>query len=312
MAIDRESGRIEHTRFDRIASFLEAGDVLVLNSSRVLPAALAAEREDGSQVQIRPCVRRADYWDVLAVEPVPPHANVDLVGGESMRLGPCLTATVLTRRSDIPFLWRLEVAGDGLAGILATGSPVRYSYVPDFVPLDYYQPVYATRPGSAESPSAGRPFSWELLLGLRAKGVILVDIVLHTGLSSFQDDTFDAEHHLFEEWFEVGAAAAGAIAEARRSGGRVIAVGTTVVRALESAAGVHGVEPASGWTDLTIGPGRHPAAVGGLVTGLHEPQASHFDLLRAFLDERLLERAYSEAVERRYLWHEFGDSILIL
>jgi S-adenosylmethionine:tRNA ribosyltransferase-isomerase len=312
MAVDRSAGRIEHTRFDRILDFLEAGDVLVVNSSRVLPAALAAQRGDGSPVQIRPCVRRADHWDVLAVQPAQPHANVELVTGEQLHLGPELTVTVAGRRPDIPFLWRLELAGDGLAAILAGGSPIRYSYVPDPVPLDYYQPVYATHPGSAESPSAGRPFSWELLGSLRAKGVGVADIVLHTGLSSFQDDAFDAEHHLFEEWFEVGAATARTISEARRRGSRVIAVGTTVVRALESAAGPDGVEPASGWTDLAIGPDNRPASVDGLVTGLHEPQASHFDLLRAFLDQRLLDRAYSEAVARRYLWHEFGDSILIL
>jgi S-adenosylmethionine:tRNA ribosyltransferase-isomerase len=151
-----------------------------------------------------------------------------------------------------------------------------------------------------------------VLLGLRRQGVEIAEIVLHTGLSSFQDDAFDAEHHLYEEWFEVGANTARAVGMARSRGDRVIAVGTTVIRALESAAAEGGLAPASGWTELAIGPESQVTVGDGLLTGLHEPQASHFDLLRAMLDERLLGRAYSQAMARRYLWHEFGDSLLIL
>jgi S-adenosylmethionine:tRNA ribosyltransferase-isomerase len=312
MVIDRATGRIDHARFDGIGSFMRPGDLLVLNSSRVLPAALRALRADGGAVQIRPCVRRPQLWDALAVEPHPPHANVELRAKEILQLGAGLSAQVLGQRPDNRFLWRLQMHGDELAGTMAAGEPIRYSYVPDPVPLDYYQPVYATHPGSAESPSAGRPFTWDVLLGLRRQGVEIAEIVLHTGLSSFQDDAFDAEHHLYEEWFEVGADTARAVGMARSRGDRVIAVGTTVVRALESAAAEGGLTPASGWTELAIGPESQVAVSDGLLTGLHEPQASHFDLLRAMLDERLLGRAYSQAMARRYLWHEFGDSLLIL
>jgi S-adenosylmethionine:tRNA ribosyltransferase-isomerase len=312
MVIDRAMGRIDHSRFDQIGRFLRPGDLLVLNSSRVLPAALRALRADGGLVQIRPCVRRPHLWDALAVEPQPPHGNVELRVNETIRLGTGLSARVLGRRPDNRYLWRLQVDGDEVAGIMAAGEPIRYSYVPDPVPLDHYQPVYATHPGSAESPSAGRPFTWEVLLGLRQQGIEIADIVLHTGLSSFQDDAFDAEHHLYEEWFEVGAETAGAVGLARSRGDRVIAVGTTVVRALESAAAEGRVAPASGWTKLAIGPRCGLTVVDALLTGLHEPQASHFDLLRAILDEPALGRAYSEAMARGYLWHEFGDSFLIL
>ncbi len=147
------------------------------------------------------------------------------------------------------------------------------------------------------------------MLGLRRQGITIADVVLHAGLSSFQDDAFDAEHHLFEEWFEVSAETAAAVRRARR----VITVGTTVVRALESAATDDGrVRAKSGWTELRIAPGSRLRVVHALLTGFHEPQASHFDLLRAFVEEPLLARAYQEAIEQRYLWHEFGDVMLIL
>jgi S-adenosylmethionine:tRNA ribosyltransferase-isomerase len=309
LVVDRRSRSLTHTRFDHIGDFLRSGDLLVVNTSRTLPAALPARRQDGAWVQLRPCVRRPGSWVVLAVEPRAPFANVSLRPGEILSIGESLTARVHGRRPDIPLLWRLDVDRPGLEEIIATGEPIRYSYVPQPIPLDFYQTVYAGRPGSAEMPSAGRPFSRELLLGLRRQGVEIADILLHTGLSSYQDDDFDLEHHLFEERFEVGAATADAVNRAAR----VIAVGTTVVRALETAAAAGGtLRPTAGWTRLKITPGSRLRTVEGLVTGMHEPQASHFELLQAFLDEDLLGRAYQEAVERRYLWHEFGDSMLIL
>jgi S-adenosylmethionine:tRNA ribosyltransferase-isomerase len=308
MVVDRQRRRISHTRFDRIGEYLQAGDLLVVNSSRTLPAAIPAVRPDGSLVQLRLCVRRPGEWDVLAVDPHPPFANVDLQTGEALQIGPELTARVLGRRPDIPLLWRLQVSHDGLGEIARLGEPIRYSYISKPVPLDYYQNVYAGRAGSAEMPSAGRPFSRELLARLRAGGVDSSAILLHTGLSSFQDDAFDAKHHMFEEWFEIEPRAAAAINSARR----VVAVGTTVVRALESAIGDNGaVQARHDWTSLRVAAGTPIHAVGALITGLHEPAASHLDLLRAFVDEPLLGRAYDEAMERGYLWHEFGDSMLI-
>ncbi|MBO0685157.1 MAG: S-adenosylmethionine:tRNA ribosyltransferase-isomerase [Candidatus Dormibacteraeota bacterium] len=308
LVVDRARGRVQHTRFDRLGEHLGPGDLLVVNSSRTLPAAVAARREEGAVVQLRPCVRRPGAWDALAVQPDPPHANLSLSPGEVLRIGDA-RARVVGRRPDIPLLWRLELdVEDDLEVILREGEPIRYSYVPEPVPLRHYQTVYAGRPGSAETPSAGRHFTWRLLGQLRQKGVGLAEVVLHTGLSSYQDDDFDAGHHLFEEWFEVGAGAVEAIERARR----VVAVGTTVVRALEAAGEAGAVRPARGWTRLAVTPERPPRVVDALLTGLHEPQASHFDLLRAFVPEDLLGRAYDEAVEAGYLWHEFGDAMLIL
>jgi S-adenosylmethionine:tRNA ribosyltransferase-isomerase len=308
LVVDRSRGSVEHSRFDRLGEHLEAGDLLVVNSSRTLPAGVPARRGGGEAVQVRPCVRRPGAWDALVVQPGPPFANVALVPGEVLRLGG-VAGRVVGRRPDIPLLWRLALDTDAaLDVILRTGEPIRYSYVPDPVALSHYQTVYAGRPGSAETPSAGRHFTWGLLGRLRAAGVGLAELVLHTGLSSYQDDGFDAEHHLFEEWFEVGSEAAEAVNRARR----VVAVGTTVVRALETAGDRGGVRPARGWTTLAVGPERPPAVVDALLTGLHEPQGSHFDLLRAMVAEELLARAYRAAVEARYLWHEFGDAMLIV
>jgi S-adenosylmethionine:tRNA ribosyltransferase-isomerase len=308
LVVDRDSRSVTHTRFDHIGEFLREGDLLVVNTSRTLPAAVPAHRADGSIVQLRPAVRRPASWDVLAVLPRPPYTNVDLSEGEELRIGDTMLATVRGRRPDIPLLWELAVDRSGLDEIVATGDPIRYSYVPRPIPLDYYQTVYAGRPGSAEMASAGRPFSRELLLSLRARGIDTAEIILHTGLSSYQDDDFDLEHHLYEEWYSVPAATAQAVGNAKR----VIAVGTTVVRALETAAGPDGVAAQEGWTSLQVHPDTKLQAVDGMVTGMHEPQASHFDILQAFVDDELLGRAYREAVEQRYLWHEFGDSMLIL
>jgi len=308
MVIDRATRTIDHSDFAQVGRFLRTGDLLVVNRSRTIPAAFPVHRDGGEPVQLRICVRREDEWHVLAVQPDPPHANVPLRTNEPLRFDGIETI-VRGQRSDLPLLWRIAAPRDGLEQVMRTGEPIRYSYVPVPVPASHYQTVYATEPGSAETPSAGRSFSWELLLALQRAGIELTSILLHTGLSSLQDDDVDAEHPLFEEWFAVDERAAQLVNRAPR----VIAVGTTVVRALETLAASDGqVQPKRGWTSLRLGPGSSLRAVDGLLTGFHEPEASHFDLLRAFLDEALLVRAYREAIAARYLWHEFGDLCLIL
>jgi S-adenosylmethionine:tRNA ribosyltransferase-isomerase len=181
--------------------------------------------------------------------------------------------------------------------------------VPEPVALEHYQTVYAGTPGSVEMPSAGRHLTWELLGDLRVAGIDVTDIVLHCGLSSFQDDDVDLHKPLIEEWFAVRTETADRVNSARR----VIAVGTSVIRALESAADADGtVQAMSGWTPLVITPRTRLRVVDALLTGLHEPPATHLDMLGALLDQRLLERAYVEVRERGYLWHEFGDAMLIV
>jgi S-adenosylmethionine:tRNA ribosyltransferase-isomerase len=308
--IERDSGRITHTTVAQVGAHLRVGDLLVVNSSRTLPAALRVTRENGEQVQVRPAALRSGEWDALAVETDAEHRNVGLVRDEVLRARSGLRLRVLAERPDAPLLWRMAVlSGDPIETLLRDGEPIRYSYVPEPVPAEHYQTVYAGIPGSVELPSAGRHLTWELLGGLRRAGIQVADIVLHCGLSSFQDDAVDLTKPLIEEQFELRAETA----ERVNAAARVIAVGTSVIRALETAADDDGgVRPLRGWTRLVITPRTRLRVVDALLTGLHEPPATHLDMLGALLDGGLLERAYDEVRERRYLWHEFGDAMLII
>jgi len=231
-------------------------------------------------------------------------------------LGQGLTATIRKRDEHIPRLWQLSFSKSGSELINAfylVGRPVRYEYVSAPWGVDYYQTVYAREPGSAEMPSAGRAFTWRLLFDLQRRGVETAYIVLHTGLSSYLDEELDAQHPASEEEYFVSERAADKINEARARGGRVIAVGTTVVRTLESAADEQKrVQAGHGYTRLHITANHALKAVDGLLTGLHEPEASHLDLLTSFLPAEKIKEAYQEAVRQKYLWHEFGDLNLIL
>jgi S-adenosylmethionine:tRNA ribosyltransferase-isomerase len=318
MVIDRHTGRVEHSRFDRLADYLRPGDLLVFNSSRTLPASL-----DGCAAPGGPCleVRLAEHlpddsWLALLVCRGGDPFGCGLCEGMRIVFGRGLTATVYERDGHIPRLWRVRFSRTGaeLIDLLyRLGRPIRYEYVAEPWGLDYYQTVYAREPGSAEMPSAGRAFTWRLLCGLERRGVEAAHIVLHTGLSSYLDDDLDAQHPASEEEYVVSEAAAQKVNRARRSGRRVIAVGTTVVRALESAADAASrVRAGHGYTRLHVTADHRLRAADGLLTGLHEPEASHLDLLTAFLPAATIRAAYEEAVRRRYLWHEFGDLNLIV
>ena len=313
LVLDRATGAVTHTTFDHLDEFLRAGDLLVVNASRTVPALLRALSDDGQPVEVRLADRRgARRWDALLLD------GRQHVGRDGMRLifGDGLRAHVLGRRRDLPFLWRIEFSRGGAAllnAIYRLGEPVRYTYVAGALPVDLYQTVYAAEPGSVEMPSAGRPLSWELLLRLRRRGVRTVSLVLHTGLSSTRDDAIDALHPNYDEAFTVSADTAAAVNATHAAGGRVIAVGTTVVRALESVTGADRItRPGHGRTRLRIRPDTRLHAVDGLLTGLHEPQASHLDLLSAFVSPEHLDAAYQEALAQGYLWHEFGDMNLIV
>lgn len=337
MVTDRVSGNTRHTRFDDIGRFLKPGDLLVANDSRTLPAALPAfldrrRAAGGAQpVEVRLAHRHQRSWTVLLKgEPGPDGRPADVTVEPGDRLlflpspGPAsltipggpLEALVLGPHPYAPCLWQIRFNRQGaelLQAIHELGRPVRYSYARGAWDLDYYQTVYATAPGSAEMPSAGRAFTWELLLRLRARGVGLAFITLHTGLSALQVPEIDRLHLVAEEEYSVPSVTAEAVNRTRQAGGRVIAVGTTVVRTLETVAGKDGrVEARSGWTHLHVTPAHRLRAVDGLLSGLHEPEASHLDMLAAFLAPLPLRRAYDEALARGYLWHEFGDEHLIV
>src|SRR5688572_78658 len=207
-------------------------------------------------------------------------------------------------------LWRarLDLPGSVLAYTEEHGSPIRYGYVPGRWPLADYQTVFAMESGSAEMPSAGRPFTQELVARLEERGVAIAPIVLHTGVASLESGEAP-----YPERFRVSPQTADAVNLARDRGGRVIAIGTTVVRALETVATTDGtVRAGEGWTDLVVTPERGVRVVDGLLTGLHEPRASHLAMLEAIAGREHLAIAYRVALEAGYLWHEFGDVHLIL
>jgi S-adenosylmethionine:tRNA ribosyltransferase-isomerase len=317
LVMDRESGAVQHTKFDRLAEFLRQGDLLVFNSSRTLPASLEACCSHGPCVQVRLAQHLPDdTWLALLVCKAGDPFGCGLRAGMQLEFSPALTGEVFDRDARIPRLWKIRFSKTGtdlIDLIYRLGQPVRYEYVSAPWDLDYYQTVYAKEPGSAEMPSAGRAFTWKGLFELRRAGIDFAYLVLHTGLSSYLDDELDGAHVASEEEYFLSEAAAEKINAAHERAGRVIAVGTTVVRALESIAEANGrVHPAHDYTRLHIAAGHELRIVDGLLTGLHEPEASHLDLLSAFVPAEKIHAAYREAIEERYLWHEFGDLNLIL
>jgi S-adenosylmethionine:tRNA ribosyltransferase-isomerase len=346
LLVDRATGSVAHHRFHELPLLLEPGDLLVANDSRTLPASLLGHTAAGAPLEVRLAAREGggagegagavegagrhgagERWAALVLgvpagggDPalVPTDARPPAPGlapGERLRFAGGLGATVLGRHEEAgPLVWlAFDEAGERLAQALhRAGRPVRYAYVPRPWPLHQYQTLFAAGPGSAEMASAGRPFTVQTLRDLRERGIGLATISLHAGLSTYGDPDTDRRYVPAEPYL-VPKATAAAVAACRAAGGRVVAVGTTVVRTLETAAaGGNGVQAGAGVTRLRIGPGHRLAAVDGLLTGLHEPEASHLDLLGAFLDHPALERAYAAALGSGYLWHEFGDVCLLL
>jgi S-adenosylmethionine:tRNA ribosyltransferase-isomerase len=314
MVAHRLAGSIEHSRFDRIAEHLAADDAIVVNVSRTLPAAVTAVSPRGEELVLHFSSPHPADERLWVVEPRLP-AGAGTAPFRGLRAGDRLAlpggASIDLRE---PYLGeRLWVARPRLVGTVESylgrrGRPIRYAYAAGEWSLGEYQTIFGTEPGSAEMPSAGRPFTVRTLAALAARGVRVVPIVLHCGVSSLEN----GESPLPER-FAVSAAAASRLNGVRGAGGRVVAIGTTVVRALESAADAGGhVHETAGWTDLVIGPGRPVTAVDGLLTGWHEPGASHLDMIEAIAGRSLAARSYAAAVAGRYLWHEFGDVHLIL
>ena len=317
MVIDRtQNNKVTHTKFDRLNDFLLPGDLLVFNSSRTLPASLKGCEVNGTCLEVRLAHKLPDNsWLALLLCQQGEPFSCGLRNAMELDFGLGLTAKVEKRDSHIHRLWqiRFNQRGSELVDLLyRLGQPVRYSYVSAPWDLDYYQTVYAVEPGSAEMPSAGRAFTWKLLFDLKRQGIETTNIVLHTGLSSYMDDELDAQHPASEEEYFISDVAADKINRARNRDRRIIAVGTTVVRALESAVDRGKITARHGYTRLHINAHHQLKAVDGLLTGMHEPEASHLDLLTAFLSAKQIKDAYTQAVAQQYLWHEFGDLNLII
>jgi S-adenosylmethionine:tRNA ribosyltransferase-isomerase len=299
LAVATPSGTV-HTTARDLPSHLSPGDLLVVNTSATVPSALpglhvSTSLDDGSWV-----VELRQPSNLGPAMPVPGEV-LPLPGGVSLRI-------VAPHPLGQTRLWRAvpSPAVDRVAYLEEWGRPIRYRYVRGSWPIDALQNVYATHPGSAEMPSAGRPLTASLLVRLMAAGVVVAPLVLHTGVASQE------KHEPPQpEEYAVPAATARLVNSSRAAGRRVVAVGTTVVRALESSAFDGRVVPSAGWTSLVLGPSRPATVVDGLLTGLHEPEASHLDLLRSVAGPSLVARAYDDLTSD-YLWHEFGDSMLLL
>jgi S-adenosylmethionine:tRNA ribosyltransferase-isomerase len=305
---------IAHSTFALLPQFLDPGDLVVINTSGTLPAAVDATAADGTPLVVHLSTQLDDgRWVVEPRRPADhtterwtgplPTGPWSLGPGARIRLESAYRPT-----TDRLWIARLDLPQPVLTWLAVHGRPIRYSYVPDPWPIASYQNVYSSEPGSAEMPSAGRPFTHEVMTRLVSKGVGVTPIVLHTGVASLEADELP-----YPERVRVPEITADRVNLTHAEGHRVIAIGTTVVRALESATDHDGcTAPLDGWTDLVITPERGVHAVDGLLTGWHEPEASHLLMLEAVGERRLLEDSYAASLAEGYLWHEFGDSHLIL
>jgi S-adenosylmethionine:tRNA ribosyltransferase-isomerase len=326
----RADDRVVHAGFRDLADFLEAGDTLVVNTSGTMNAAIPATREDGSPLTVHLSTRLpADLWVAELRSPTGAEPLLDGEPAETLRLPGGGTITLHTPylpqnrtlggRSNRLWISTLNLPISLNEYLDLHGAPIRYGYVRESWPIGYYQTVYATETGSAEMPSAGRAFTPALITRLVAKGVRISPLILHTGVASLEDD-----EPPYEEFYRVPPETARAVNEAHAAGRRVVAVGTTVVRALETGTDESGfTHPGEGWTDLYITPERGVRSVDAMLTGLHEPRSTHLSMLEALTSRgpvcRLssggrnhLRIAYQEALRQGYLWHEFGDLHLIL
>ncbi len=320
--LTRDGGRLllarptelSHHYFHDLPDLLSPGDLVVLNTSATLPGALTGIDTAGRTVPVHVSTQLDGGAWVVELR-LPDNSGPDLTrsqdevlalpGGVFLRL-----IGVWSRPGNPPRLWQARPvhAVDLVDYLTRHGRPIEYGYLRGRFSLAEHQNVYATWPGSAEMPSAGRPFTERVLVRLLARGVLVVPLVLHTGVSSPE-----AHEAPYPERFAVEGTTARLVNQTREAGGRVIAVGTTVVRALESASDLEGVvRPTQGWTDLTIGPDRPVRVVDGLLTGLHAPLASHLLMLESVAGPDVVAAAYREALSVGYLWHEFGDSTLFI
>jgi S-adenosylmethionine:tRNA ribosyltransferase-isomerase len=303
-----------HARASELASFLDPGDLVVINTSATLAAAVDAVAGGGEYVVLHFSTELpTGLWLVEVRRPVDGSAAGPHDGdfaGTDLRLPGRATVHVLGRMPGSVRLWvaALDLGEPVVDYLERWGRPIRYRYVPATWPIDAYRNAYANEPGSAEMPSAGRPVTGEVITSLVARGVGVAPLVLHTGVASLE------AHELpYPEWYRVPLDTARRVNDTHRHGGRVVAIGTTVVRALESAVDADGVvHPSSGWTELVVTPAGGVRAVDGLLTGWHEPEATHLQMLEAVAGRTALDLAYAEAIDAGYRWHEFGDSHLLL
>jgi S-adenosylmethionine:tRNA ribosyltransferase-isomerase len=310
LVLDPSGGLADSTVRD-LPRYLEAGDVLVLNDSRVLPARLIGRRRDGGEAEVlllRPLHEGQHRWEAL----IRPARRLE-PGSQVHFEGSVLAVSIEARDGETATV-RLDGIADPLAEVRRIGEMPTPPYIKERLQdRERYQTVYAREEGSAAAPTAGLHFTPELLSELRDRGVRVAFVTLHVGLDTFRPVRVDdpAQHRIHREWYRIDAGSAGAISEARRRGKRVVAVGTTCVRVLESAATDGGVAAGEGWTGLFILPGYRFLVVDAMLTNFHLPKSTLLMLVSAFAGRERVLAAYGEAIERRYRFYSFGDCMFI-
>lgn len=320
MVAQKRDGRLFHRHFTDLPQLLEPGDVLAVNTSATLPASLDAETSDGQPATLQLSGRlpgglwvvelrhRADGAPSQPWLDAEPGTTVHLPAGGRAELRLPASASIAPGEPVRLWVATLSLPQPLLPYLARHGRPIRYSYVPEAWPIASYQTVFAEEPGSAEMPSAARPFSAELVARLVSRGITIAPFVLHCGVASPE-----SHEPPMAEWYRVPATTAAQLNAARLAGHRIIAVGTTAVRALETVTGPDGItHPGEGWTELVVTPCHDVRSVDGLITGWHEPGASHLAMLEAIAGPELVAASYQEALASGYLWHEFGDSHLVI
>jgi S-adenosylmethionine:tRNA ribosyltransferase-isomerase len=311
LVLDQSGGLVDRTIRD-LPEYLQAGDVLVLNDSRVLPARLIGRRRDGGEAEVlllRPLPQGQNRWEAL----VRPARRLD-AGSLVTFEGSALAVAIEGREGETATV-RLNGAADPVAEVRRIGAMPTPPYIKERLEdRERYQTVYAREEGSAAAPTAGLHFTPELLSAIRARGVATTFVTLHVGLDTFRPVRVEdpAEHHIHREWYRVDDVTAAAINAAHQQGRRVVAVGTTSVRVLESAATNGGVSAGEGWTGLFILPGYRFRVVDAMLTNLHLPKSTLLMLVSAFAGRERILAAYAAAIERRYRFYSFGDCMLIL
>jgi S-adenosylmethionine:tRNA ribosyltransferase-isomerase len=314
--------QVKHTRFHHLDKYLNEGDVIVINTSRTRNSALLGTRADGSVLEVHLSIHfDDDLWTVelRSINEIGKTKHLDdALEGEILNLPGAVSAILQgpyisdcndnLKPSETLWLAKINFPQDVDDYLARYGFPIRYNYVKERWPLSFYQTVYATEPGSAEMPSAGRPFTPKLLKRLESKGIRIAPLILHTGVSNLE-----THEPPYKEFYRVTPETAHIVNEARVSSHRIVAVGTTAIRALESVTSGDGKTHAGeGWTCLVVTPQRGLRAVNALITGMHEPEATHLAMLEALAGLSHIKIAYEEALRKGYLWHEFGDLHLII
>lgn len=311
LVLEPSSDRLIHATVHELPTFLNPGDLLVLNDSRVLPARLLGVREDGGEAEVlllRPVDQQNDRWEALT------RPSRRLPAGARVRFaGSLLTAEVEQQAADSAVV-RLRDALDVMAEVRRIGQMPTPPYIKQrLADPERYQTVYSRAEGSAAAPTAGLHFTPSLLEAIRARGVPLAFVTLHVGLDTFRPvrDSDPSRHPMHREWYRIDEATAAAVAATRERKGRVVAVGTTCVRVLESAARDTVVAPGEAWTSLLILPGHRFRVVDAMLTNFHLPKSTLLMLVSAFAGKERILRAYQEAIQQRYRFYSFGDCMFI-